>query len=261
MSATQVFNVGEDMYPEVTVIDAATGAFKTDLAYNSAGFAVSAIVREGNGPPDDAVTIDLDESSGDHVFGTVNADHGRYTVKIPAESETAALENDTAPVDIDIVFKFTGDLAGLIGFTTVKVIDNAAPFGDAVPPVNAVQIKGSPPNDLDDGKLDVKVTEMDPAVLGEIQESLLTHLVPVAVVSVSSATASTVTFGAEASSEDGAYSDVEHLVMITSGPGHREWYRVTGYVGATRVATIDGVWTEQPTSSSKAMIFRFENAA
>lgn len=259
MSATQVFNVGEDMYPEVTVIDTATGAFKTDLAYNDEDFSVSAIVREGNGPPGDAITIDLDESSGDHVFGTLNADRGKYTVKIPASSGTAALENDTAPADIDIVFEFSGALAGLIGFTTVKVIDNSAPFGNAVPPVNVTQVKGVPPNDLQDGALDVFVSALDPAVLEAIQESVLAHLVPVAMVSVQSATASTVTFGAEASDVDDAYSTEEHLVMITAGPGHREWYRISDYVGATRIATIDGSWTEQPTSSSKAMIFRFEN--
>lgn len=60
--------------------------------------------------------------------------------------------------------------------------------------------------------------------------------------------ASTITLDSGASATNGYY--VEYYVTITSGTGAGQTRRITGYVGSTKVATVDTAWTTQPDATS-----------
>ena len=63
--------------------------------------------------------------------------------------------------------------------------------------------------------------------------------------------ASTITLAVGSSSVNDAYAGA--VVTITSGPGVGEKKVIASYVGATRVATITGTWTVNPTASGYAI--------
>jgi hypothetical protein len=65
--------------------------------------------------------------------------------------------------------------------------------------------------------------------------------------------ASTITLAATASAADGFYAG--YGIRITAGPGVGQVRIISGYAGATRVATISNAWTTQPTSTSTYEIF------
>jgi Tfp pilus assembly protein PilW len=64
-----------------------------------------------------------------------------------------------------------------------------------------------------------------------------------------SGTTTSITLAATASAIDGFYNNM--VVRIVSGPGATQYGRVISYVGATKVATIDGTWPTAPTGDSK----------
>lgn len=65
--------------------------------------------------------------------------------------------------------------------------------------------------------------------------------------------ASTITLDASASATDSEYNN--HHLVIVSGTGAGQERKITGYVGATKVATVDTAWTTQPTSSSVFAVY------
>lgn len=67
-----------------------------------------------------------------------------------------------------------------------------------------------------------------------------------------SATASTITLSAAEPATDNYYRD--HLILIVSGTGAGQSAIITGYVGATNVATIDGTWAVTPDATSLYVI-------
>lgn len=60
--------------------------------------------------------------------------------------------------------------------------------------------------------------------------------------------ASTITLAAEASATNGLYTD--QFIRIMSGTGAGQIRQITGYVGATKVATVKPVWTTAPDATS-----------
>ena len=65
--------------------------------------------------------------------------------------------------------------------------------------------------------------------------------------------ASTITLAAGASAADSEY--VDFYVRITGGTGVGQSQRITGYVGATKVATVASAWTTQPDATSTYEVF------
>lgn len=65
---------------------------------------------------------------------------------------------------------------------------------------------------------------------------------------LTAATANTATLDATASTVDGYYTGLD--LVITSGTGAAQTLRVIGYVGATKVATLDSNWVTNPVSGS-----------
>lgn len=107
-----------------------------------------------------------------------------------------------------------------------------------------------------DAKGEVRITLKDPLKLADRNKipaptdgKLLTALANIAHAGlVQAATSSTVTLSAEASALDGAYTGMEVYIVTNTGAGQRR--TITGYVGATRVATVSTAWTVVPTSIS-----------
>ena len=64
--------------------------------------------------------------------------------------------------------------------------------------------------------------------------------------------ANTVTLAAGASAQNSFYNNA--LIVITAGTGIGQARTITGYVGGTKVATVDRIWSVQPNSSSQYMI-------
>lgn len=60
--------------------------------------------------------------------------------------------------------------------------------------------------------------------------------------------ATTITLDSGASATDGTYN--ETYVSITGGTGSGQIKRITGYVGSTKVATVDSAWTTNPDATS-----------
>jgi len=67
--------------------------------------------------------------------------------------------------------------------------------------------------------------------------------------------ASTITLAAAASATDNIYNG--YGVRITSGTGAGQDRIISGYVGATKVATVSAAWTVQPNSTSVYEVFGF----
>ena len=70
---------------------------------------------------------------------------------------------------------------------------------------------------------------------------------------VQSAAPSTVTLAPSASDFDDAYKDL--AIEITAGEGAGQFRRITGYHGATKVATVSPNWRKQPSRSSQYRVF------
>lgn len=66
--------------------------------------------------------------------------------------------------------------------------------------------------------------------------------------------ASTITLNAGASSIDNTYNG--QVVVLRTGTGQDQSRIITGYVGATKVATVDAAWATQPTSSTGYMMLQ-----
>lgn len=60
--------------------------------------------------------------------------------------------------------------------------------------------------------------------------------------------ASTITLRSGASANNDYYKD--QVIFLLSGPGAGQTNRITGYVGATKVATVGTAWVTQPTNAS-----------
>lgn len=65
--------------------------------------------------------------------------------------------------------------------------------------------------------------------------------------------ASTVTLNATASAVDGSY--IGETIQIRTGTGQDQSRTIIGYVGSTKVATVDTAWNTQPVSGSGYMIW------
>ncbi len=66
---------------------------------------------------------------------------------------------------------------------------------------------------------------------------------------VASATSTTVTLDAGASATDGAFN--EFIMWIAAGTGAGQFRTVVGYVGATKVATVNRAWSTTPDNTSQ----------
>jgi hypothetical protein len=64
--------------------------------------------------------------------------------------------------------------------------------------------------------------------------------------------ANTVTLAAGASAQNSFYNNA--LIVITAGTGVGQARTITAYVGGTQVATVDRIWSVQPTGTSQYMI-------
>jgi hypothetical protein len=65
-------------------------------------------------------------------------------------------------------------------------------------------------------------------------------------------TSSTITLAAGASAVDSAYNGME--ILIQAGVGKDQSRRITGYVGATKVATVSSSWAVNPDGTSDYVI-------
>ena len=65
--------------------------------------------------------------------------------------------------------------------------------------------------------------------------------------------ASTITLDASASSVNDFYKDA--AIFIASGTGNGQFRMITGYVGATKVATVDHAWSTNPDATSVFVLF------
>src|SRR3954471_8550575 len=72
---------------------------------------------------------------------------------------------------------------------------------------------------------------------------------------LAAATATTVTLPAGASTVDNFYNDC--MVIITGGTGNDQARSITGYVGSTKVATVDRAFATTPAASDTFIIYAF----
>lgn len=66
--------------------------------------------------------------------------------------------------------------------------------------------------------------------------------------------ASTITLNANASTVDNTYNG--QIVVLRTGTGQDQSRIITGYVGSTKVATVDSAWVTNPTSSTGYMVLQ-----
>lgn len=66
--------------------------------------------------------------------------------------------------------------------------------------------------------------------------------------------ASTITLAANESPVDDAYTGLR--IALLTGPGSTDHRTITGYVGLTKVATVDSPWSATPTTSTTYRIFK-----
>lgn len=68
-----------------------------------------------------------------------------------------------------------------------------------------------------------------------------------------------ITLNGSASAVDGTYTN--QIVLIPSGAGTGQVRKITGYVGATKVATVSPAWTTTPDATSGYMVYPYITAS
>jgi hypothetical protein len=200
-----------------------TRAFSTAVPTTGAGLVVKAY--KGNSTSTEITTgITTTFTSGfDAVAGLVN-----LAVDYSADGTFYASGSDIS----FILTAGTVDSTSVVGETICNVHLLPAPAVAEIPSVNATYIGGTAQTGSDIGAAMVDVLSASLIRGGTAQAG----------------SARTITLDSGASSTNNIYSGA--WIIIVSSTGVAQKRQIVGYVGSTKVATVDRVWVTNPTSSS-----------
>src|SRR5579884_501870 len=221
------------------------GAGKTGLVYNSTNFACY-YTRGATGTPTQIIlatqTTGGAYTSGGFVERDSTHDPGEYRLDIP----DAALASGVDRVRIQCREETTTALNVVPAVLNIDLTDV-----DLRAANGAVPVSGDLTSTM---KTSVENAVWDASRSSHVSNgSFGQREIVVRSGTAQAGTATTITLDASASATDNAYLNA--AIMITGGTGAGQVPRqITGYVGATKVATVDTAWTITPDNTSVFMI-------